>query len=73
MAEVSNLKCDICKAEQNEVLILRHWRFTPKGSKHKKLPHRVCLRCARGLVSRREYDFGSYWVSIFHYWASVIK
>ena len=66
MAEVANLKCDICKSEQNEVFILRHWRFTPRGSKRKNV-HRVCFRCARGLVSRREYDFGSYWTMIFHY------
>ncbi len=73
MLELTNLKCDICTTEQNEVLILRHWRFKNKGKRLSGKVSRVCLRCARGLVSRNEYDFGTYWISIFHYWANVIK
>lgn len=66
------MKCDICKVEQNEVLILRKQRFTSKGKIHKRV-HRVCLRCARGLVKRREYDFGTFWLGVFHYHYEVKK
>lgn len=61
------MKCDICKYDQNEVLILRHHRFTNKGLKVHKKVHRVCFSCAKGLIRKHEYDFGAYWVEVFYY------
>ena len=58
---MDKMKCDKCGMDnQNEVLILRKYRFTNAGKRFDKC-ERVCIKCARRLVQKRFYDFGYYW------------
>ena len=60
----SNMKCDRCKLEQNEIIILRKDKFIKSGKK-KKIYHRVCFSCAKWLIKLNLYDFGLFWSQMF--------
>lgn len=57
---MDTMKCDICKLNQNEVLVLKKNKFTISGKKFNK-SERVCISCARKLIKKKHYNFGVYW------------
>ena len=62
MENVNNMKCDICKGNDlNEVLILKSDKWRYGEHKARKEVRRVCFRCARKLAYSGRYHFGYYW------------